>query len=461
MQIVINLVFSSALFILLFLGQIVSGQAQVLSYFTWDNIGAHPAPNSPMVPDIGPPGISCGNQVRQRTPGNSDYGLSPGFNSGSFPCNNSAAWGGAAPGTDASQTSQSSCRVNINMLLDNSGAWAGTFDQPEMDFSIWYRRRSESDSAWFFTRGQHFKFGMAGSKIAIKYAVHNGGVPQYIPCCQSFSQVFGFFAPDDIPNDNAWRLYRFNYNQASGIATIYVNGVVAWSTNIIDQSPGLPMYWPGAPPMQIGFSMDGLGWMQAILDDATISVPGVLPIELGFFKAEVNTDYKINLQWETLKELNNSHFVIDRSLDGQNWTYLGRVNGAGTTQESREYSFTDPSPKKGENHYRLRQSDFNGSENILNYATAFLNYSKTGLVAIYPNPLNSENQLNLLFESVNPGQAKVLIFDTQGKQMSDYELTIEEGMNHFPVSVDELEAGLYFVKVFAGGKVYADKFLKR
>ncbi|MEM6698891.1 MAG: hypothetical protein AAF599_10875, partial [Bacteroidota bacterium] len=53
----------------------------------------------------------------------------------------------------------------------------------------------------------------------------------------------------------------------------------------------------------------------------------VLPIELSFFKAYKKKETVV-LQWQTLSELNNSHFELERSKDAKNWKIIGEVKGA-------------------------------------------------------------------------------------------------------------------------------------
>ena len=70
--------------------------------------------------------------------------------------------------------------------------------------------------------------------------------------------------------------------------------------------------------------------------------------------------HQSNLFWKTLSEKNNSHFIISRSQDGLNWENIGRVTGAGNSDELLHYEFTDYSPLNGINYYRLQSTDFDG-----------------------------------------------------------------------------------------------------
>lgn len=86
----------------------------------------------------------------------------------------------------------------------------------------------------------------------------------------------------------------------------------------------------------------------------------VLPVEFTSFTAEAWKGEAI-LRWETASETQNSHFEVQRSLDGQDWESLGQVEGAGYSAEPLSYRFTDAKPLGGTSFYRLKQVDFDGS----------------------------------------------------------------------------------------------------
>lgn len=89
----------------------------------------------------------------------------------------------------------------------------------------------------------------------------------------------------------------------------------------------------------------------------------LLPVTLSHFDGSVNEENEVTLEWETHTEIDNDYFAIDRSVDGVNFTELIRIAGQGSHNNSTKYSYVDPDPRQGLNYYRLRQVDFDGSEN--------------------------------------------------------------------------------------------------
>ncbi|MEM7162373.1 MAG: lamin tail domain-containing protein [Bacteroidota bacterium] len=92
---------------------------------------------------------------------------------------------------------------------------------------------------------------------------------------------------------------------------------------------------------------------------STINEP--LPIELVEFEASKLNKNKTLLNWQTLSELNSAHFEIERSRDGIHFTKIGKELAAGLSNVPIYYSFIDTEPYNGQNYYRLKSLDFDGS----------------------------------------------------------------------------------------------------
>ena len=57
----------------------------------------------------------------------------------------------------------------------------------------------------------------------------------------------------------------------------------------------------------------------------------------------------MELEWVTATEENNSHFEIQRSVNGDIWETLGQLNGMGNTLSITTYNFVDVEPHVGVN----------------------------------------------------------------------------------------------------------------
>ena len=55
------------------------------------------------------------------------------------------------------------------------------------------------------------------------------------------------------------------------------------------------------------------------------------------FEVSVMGSYGVPLEWETLAEINNDHFIVLKSSDGENWEEILTVQGQGNITEQTYY----------------------------------------------------------------------------------------------------------------------------
>lgn len=112
-------------------------------------------------------------------------------------------------------------------------------------------------------------------------------------------------------------------------------------------------------------NLDGLKTGNSIADNTTGAAPNgfrsllTLPVNFtGFYINKSAQD--VQLTWSTDKEIENSHFDVERSFNGIDWKKIAVVFGTGTTNSSNQYSYNDKSVSNAVIYYRLRQVDVNG-----------------------------------------------------------------------------------------------------
>jgi G8 domain-containing protein len=84
-----------------------------------------------------------------------------------------------------------------------------------------------------------------------------------------------------------------------------------------------------------------------------------LPVSFVSFSANRGNG-TVQLVWNTANEINNSHFEVERSANGSDWTMLGNV-AAGTSSSFDSYSYMDEAAPAGQTQYRIRQVDLDGN----------------------------------------------------------------------------------------------------
>jgi hypothetical protein len=85
-------------------------------------------------------------------------------------------------------------------------------------------------------------------------------------------------------------------------------------------------------------------WDNETRDTYTYSTSCTLPLTLLNFTASRNNNV-ISLTWQTSNEVNTSHFNIQRSADGLNFTNAGNVTAKGNSTLTNNYSFIDDAKK--------------------------------------------------------------------------------------------------------------------
>jgi photosystem II stability/assembly factor-like uncharacterized protein len=180
-----------------------------------------------------------------------------------------------------------------------------------------------------------------------------------------------------------------------------------------------------------------------------------LPVELASFTASVNMR-DVYLNWTTASEMNNSGFIVERSnVKGQTsneWMKIGFINGNGTTNESKNYSYTDLGLITGSYNYRLKQVDYNGNFEYFNLSNEIIIGipEKYDLSQNYPNPFNPTTKIN--FNLPFDGKVTMTIFDIAGREIATLVNDIHEA-GYYTVTFDAkgISSGAYFYRIVAEG----------
>ena len=144
-----------------------------------------------------------------------------------------------------------------------------------------------------------------------------------------------------------------------------------------------------------------MSWQDVVIGDpkAKFGAHGHLPVELTTFSGHVDRN-KIKLNWTTATESNNYGFDVEKKIDGGSWQAIGFVDGHGTSNSPKNYTFFDAQPD-ATNFYRLKQIDRDGT---LSYSpvieVAFVNGMADGITLQqnHPNPFNPETSIGYVLE---------------------------------------------------------------
>lgn len=167
----------------------------------------------------------------------------------------------------------------------------------------------------------------------------------------------------------------------------------------------------------------------------------VLPITLTAFQANL-ADGVVKLSWATSREINSSHFVIEKSIDGSSYSAIGQVQAGAA---NGKYSFTDNTALSKQNYYRLKMVDADGNYNYSKVVN-IRNDGSAVVLKLTPNPVVSN--LNVSFLSEKTEAVHINFFDQLGRRVKRYNVQANRGLNAINLTdLESLPAGSYTVEV--------------
>lgn len=200
-----------------------------------------------------------------------------------------------------------------------------------------------------------------------------------------------------------------------------------------------------------GITLDILGFSRVNDMMGAYDSYNPLPVSLVGLDAKVLGTSAL-LNWTTASETDNNYFVVERSLNKQEWMAAGSVKGAGTTTSARNYSFVDKDiNSQGYVYYRLKQVDHSGVYEYSKIVMVRFDSKGNEAVTVYPNPATSWLTIDGLTESLK----EVVITDMLGKTV--YASTMQA--NSF--SIESLPAGTYILNLISGAERTRIKFVKQ
>jgi len=184
----------------------------------------------------------------------------------------------------------------------------------------------------------------------------------------------------------------------------------------------------------------------------TVTSTSLLPVELIFFNASGN-EKSVNLNWATSNEINNEKFIIESSIDGEIFSSIGEIQGAGTSTERHDYRFTHYTPSAGTNYYRLKQMDFDGTYEYSKVVAVEMKGNDD--IVIFPNPAQDKFYIQYNHNDV---PTRLSLYDVLGRR-----LNVQFGGIGGQYEVDlpaDMPKGVYWLRVEVAGKIRSIPVMK-
>lgn len=186
----------------------------------------------------------------------------------------------------------------------------------------------------------------------------------------------------------------------------------------------------------------------------------LLNTQLLSFKGNKQGDKNV-LLWETDQEQDLSHFELERSDNGIEFTKtLGTVNAIGNSAQIETYSFDDLHPGIGIKYYRLKMFDVNGNFEYSNVVA--LDRSNEELVRnvqVYPNP--TKGSLSVEFALQVEQEVTYEIHDIIGQTILAGQVDGFEGNNQFQIELGDIPSAAYVLTIYVDGYRNQKRIIKQ
>lgn len=268
--------------------------------------------------------------------------------------------------------------------------------------------------------------------------------------------AYGFQAVAlDATNSNAGTF--ISEDEMIGIRT--VNGRLYAEHNMPSTSQTFVMRWE-APTADVGkvtfyasgntvnrdgttAGDSGTGTTPAKLE---IEANNALAVELISFEA-VQSFNSTLLKWATQTESNSDYFVLEHAPYGIDFKEIARVSAVGFSSEIQTYTQRHAQPQNGENYYRLKQVDIDGTFKYSEVIVFEMNRSDRPTLEVFPNPVANEttvffhNNLGYTFNS------EVNVHNMSGQLVKVYSFGVLQGENRIELDLNGLESGYYTIRL--------------
>ncbi|MFY0643203.1 MAG: T9SS type A sorting domain-containing protein [Bacteroidia bacterium] len=187
-------------------------------------------------------------------------------------------------------------------------------------------------------------------------------------------------------------------------------------------------------------------------------MPPILPVHWLSVSADWE-DKHAKIDWVTASEQDNSHFEVQRSLDGENFVTVGQTPAAGNTDEITNYDYLDLyvyDLTQDDIYYRIKQVDYNAD---FEYSDVVVLHKNSDWEVLgWPMPFEDEINVSL---SKGALEVQVELLDVTGAVL--YSETLKGNLRqsqHKITNLSHLSQGIYFLRVSRDNEAKIIKLIK-
>ena len=160
----------------------------------------------------------------------------------------------------------------------------------------------------------------------------------------------------------------------------------------------------------------------------------------------------VTIGWDVSQEVNTREYLVEKSLDGINFTTIGHVARQMNTTDGTHYEYPDNSNLSSGTiwYYRIKEVEVSGQSMYSKIVSVRVG-GITGKLAVYPNP--TKGSATVSFTSSTQGAISLRLFDLKGSMVWQQQYQTNTGQNM--IALDNFRTipdGMYILQWFDGLK---------
>ncbi len=156
-------------------------------------------------------------------------------------------------------------------------------------------------------------------------------------------------------------------------------------------------------------------------------------------------DRKIQIDYSVVNEKNVTHYELQKSSNGIEFTLLSNIAPKGNAA-IQNYQFIDEKPFTGKNYYRIKLVSSNNFNLLSKVAVVEMEEAK-GAISIYPNPIIGKSFM-VNFKELNAGIYDVQIINSLGAVIEKQSIKHNGSTNNYTITLNNIiSTGTYIVRV--------------
>jgi hypothetical protein len=181
------------------------------------------------------------------------------------------------------------------------------------------------------------------------------------------------------------------------------------------------------------------------------NVSNPLPVEIISFEANCQ-DNGVLVNWTTASEYNNNFYTLERSFDNDNWEIVTKMDGAGKSNTTKKYNFTDNNATEAY-YYRLKQTDYDGSFTFTQSIFVSCNDENKFFnnLSLFPNP--TTDVLNIQDAPIG---SEYQLYNSLGNRIYVGQIENQSTL----INLSNQSSGIYFLVIKFNNTVIQRKFIK-